>query len=75
MVLLTTAAEDSLESALVPWKLEGIHAQVIDLEGLPGPVAKAIAETVLNVKRHYITEGRGKIRRSRSTIFHHVLER
>jgi len=25
-------------------------AQVIDLEGLPGP---AIAETVLNVKRHY----------------------
>ena len=28
-------------------------AQVIDLEGLPGPVAKAIAETVLNVKRHY----------------------
>jgi hypothetical protein len=28
-------------------------AQVIDLKGLPGPVAKAIAETVLNLKRHY----------------------
>jgi hypothetical protein len=27
--------------------------QVIDLEGLPDPVAKAIAETVLNLKRRY----------------------
>src|SRR5436190_22676602 len=53
MVLLTTAAEDSLESALVPGSWREYRAQVIDLEGLPGPVAKAIAETVLNVKRHY----------------------
>ena len=73
MVLLTTAAEDSLESALVPGSWREYRAQVIDLEGLPGPVAKAIAETVLNVRD--ITEGRDKIRRSRSTIFHHVLER
>jgi hypothetical protein len=28
-------------------------AQVIDLEGLPDPVAKAIAETVLNLKNRY----------------------
>jgi hypothetical protein len=28
-------------------------AQTIDLEGLPDPVAKAIAETVLNLKGHY----------------------
>jgi hypothetical protein len=28
-------------------------AQVIDLEGLPDPVAKAIAETVLNLKSRY----------------------
>jgi hypothetical protein len=27
--------------------------QVIDLEGLPDPVAKAIAETVFNLKRRY----------------------
>ena len=28
-------------------------AQTIDLEGLPDPVAKAIAETVLNLKSRY----------------------
>jgi hypothetical protein len=28
-------------------------AQVIDLEGLPEPVAKAIVETVLNLKSRY----------------------
>ena len=28
-------------------------AQVIDLEGLPDPVAEAIAETVLNLERQY----------------------
>ncbi len=28
-------------------------AQVIDLEGLPDPVAKAIAETVVNLKNRY----------------------
>ena len=28
-------------------------AQVIDLDGLPDPVAKAIAETVLNLKNRY----------------------
>lgn len=28
-------------------------AQVIDLEGLPEPVAKAIAETVFNLKNRY----------------------
>jgi len=28
-------------------------AQVIDLEGLPEPVARAIAETVLNLKKSY----------------------
>ena len=32
-------------------------AQVIDLEGLPDPVAKAIAETVLNLKNRYRTKG------------------
>jgi hypothetical protein len=31
-------------------------AQTIDLEGLPDPVAKAIAETVLNLKSHYRRE-------------------
>src|ERR1035438_5832106 len=31
-------------------------AQVIDLEGLPDPVAKAIAETVLNLKSRYRTQ-------------------
>ena len=30
-------------------------AQVIDLEGLPEPVAKAIAETVSNLKNQYRT--------------------
>jgi len=30
--------------------------EVIDLEGLPEPVAKAIAETVLNLKRRYRTK-------------------
>jgi hypothetical protein len=30
-------------------------AHVIDLEGLPDPVANAIAETVLNLKNHYRT--------------------
>ena len=34
-------------------------AQVVDLEGLPDPVAKAIAETVLNLKSRYRTQ-RGK---------------
>ena len=34
-------------------------AQPIDLEGLPEPVAKAIAETVLNLKNRYRTS-RGK---------------
>ena len=28
-------------------------SQVIDLEGLPDPVAKAIAETVIQLKRRY----------------------
>ena len=28
-------------------------AQVIDLEGLPAPVARAIAETVINLKNRY----------------------
>ncbi len=28
-------------------------AQVLDLEGLPDPVAKAIVETVLNLKNRY----------------------
>ena len=28
-------------------------AQVIELDGLPDPVAKAIAETVLNLKSQY----------------------
>ena len=32
-------------------------AQLIDLEGLPEPVAKAIAETVLNLKNQYRTAG------------------
>ena len=32
-------------------------AQVIDLEGLPDPVAKAIAETVLNLKVRYGAKG------------------
>jgi hypothetical protein len=32
-------------------------AQVIDLEGLPDPVAKAIVETVLNLKSRYRTQG------------------
>jgi hypothetical protein len=31
-------------------------AQVIDLEGLPDPVAKAIEETVRNLKSRYGTE-------------------
>ena len=31
-------------------------ARVIDLEGLPDPVAKAIAETVLNLKTCYCSE-------------------
>jgi len=30
-------------------------AQVIDLEGLPDPVAKVIEETVLNLKSRYRT--------------------
>ena len=30
-------------------------AQAIDVEGLPDPVAKAIEETVLNLKRRYRT--------------------
>jgi hypothetical protein len=30
-------------------------AQVIDLDGLPEPVAQAIAETVLNLKSRYRT--------------------
>jgi hypothetical protein len=30
-------------------------AQLIDLEGLPEPVATAIAETVVNLKKHYRT--------------------
>jgi hypothetical protein len=34
-------------------------AQVINLEGLPDPVAKAIAETVLNLKVHYGAKGVG----------------
>ena len=34
-------------------------SQVIDLEGLPEPVAKAIAETVLNLKNRY-RASRGK---------------
>jgi hypothetical protein len=34
------------------WKM----AQVIDLEGLPEPVAKAIEETVLNLKSQYRTK-------------------
>jgi len=34
-------------------------AQVINLEGLPEPVAKAIAETVLNLKTHYSGRGTG----------------
>jgi hypothetical protein len=29
-------------------------AQEIDLEGLPEPVAKAIAETVVNLKKRYV---------------------
>jgi hypothetical protein len=32
-------------------------AQVIDLEGLPEPVAKAIVETVLNLKSRYRARG------------------
>ena len=28
-------------------------AQVIDLEGLPDPIAKAIVETVVNLKNRY----------------------
>ena len=32
-------------------------AQVIDLEGLPDPVAKAIVETVSNLKKCYQREG------------------
>ena len=28
-------------------------SQVIDLDGLPDPVAKAIAETVINLKNRY----------------------
>jgi len=31
-------------------------AQVIDLEGLPEPVAKAIEETVLNLRTRYCTK-------------------
>jgi len=31
-------------------------AQVIDLEGLPDPVARAIEETVLNLKSRYRTQ-------------------
>jgi hypothetical protein len=31
-------------------------ARAIDLEGLPDPVAKAIEETVRNLKRRYGTE-------------------
>ena len=31
-------------------------AQVIDLEGLPDPVAQAIQETVLNLKSQYRTK-------------------
>ena len=31
-------------------------AQAIDLEGLPDPVAKAIAETVLDLKSRYRTQ-------------------
>lgn len=31
-------------------------AHVIDLEGLPEPVAKAIAETVFNLKNRYRAE-------------------
>ena len=34
-------------------------AQVIDLEGLPDPVAKAIAETVLNLKVRYCAKAAG----------------
>lgn len=34
-------------------------AQVIDLDGLPDPVAKAIAETVSNLKSGYRAKGRG----------------
>ncbi len=32
-------------------------AQVIDLEGLPEPVAKAIVETVINLKSQYRVAG------------------
>ena len=38
-------------------------SQVIDLEGLPEPVAKAIAETVLNLKNRY-RASRGKPHRA-----------
>ena len=31
-------------------------AQLIDLEGLPDPVARAIEETVLNLKSRYRTQ-------------------
>ena len=34
-------------------------SQVIDLEGLPEPVAKAIAETVLTLKSRYRTRTDG----------------
>ena len=34
-------------------------AQIIDLDGLPDPVAKAILETVLNLKNLYASEDKG----------------
>jgi hypothetical protein len=35
-------------------------AQVIDLEGLPDPVARAIAETVVNLKNQYRAKREGR---------------
>jgi hypothetical protein len=38
---------------LVPCGVEIEMAQLIDIEGLPDPVAKAIEESVLNLKSRY----------------------
>jgi len=53
MISLTMARKDSLESALVPWKLEGIHGTGNRSRRTSWPFAKEIAETVLNVKINY----------------------
>jgi hypothetical protein len=43
-------------------------AQVIDLDGLPDPVARAITETVLNLKSRYAPQSTGSTATSSPTL-------